>query len=129
MGGSFAGRLFTVIGTLIIFAVICYLAYITTKLIGTRFSSGNQGTKNMKVIESLPLGQDRMLLIVKAGEKTILIGSSKDHMEYLCDLDESQLDLSGQPQTENGDFSVIFRKVLSEKFSSFRPGGKNNEKK
>lgn len=128
MGGSFAGKLFTVIGTLIIFAGILYLAYISTKLLGKRFSLGNQGSKNMKILESMPVGQDKMLFIVKVGEKTMLMGSSKDHMEYLCDLADSDLVFDSQTQ-QDGDFSAIFKNALSEKFSSFRSGGSKNEKK
>ena len=128
MGGSFAGKLFTVIGTLIIFAGILYLAYISTKLLGKRFSLGNQGSKNMKVLESMPVGQDKMLFIVKVGEKTMLMGSSKDHMEYLCDLADSDLVFDSQTQ-QDGDFSQIFKNALSEKISSFRSGGSKNEKK
>lgn len=128
MGGSFAGKLFTVIGTLIIFAGILYLAYISTKLLGKRFSLGNQGSKNMRVLESMPVGQDKMLFIVKVGEKTMLMGSSKDHMEYLCDLADSDLVFDSQTQ-QGGDFSQIFKNALSEKISSFRSGGSKNEKK
>jgi len=128
LGGSFAGKLFTVIGTLIIFAGILYLAYISTKLLGKRFSLGNQGSKNMKVLESMPVGQDKMLFIVKVGEKTMLMGSSKDHMEYLCDLADSDLVFDSQTQ-QGGDFSQIFKNALSEKISSFRSGGSKNEKK
>jgi len=128
LGGSFAGKLFTVIGTLIIFAGILYLAYISTKLLGKRFSLGNQGSKNMKVLESMPVGQDKMLFIVKVGEKTMLMGSSKDHMEYLCDLADADLVFDSQTQ-QDGDFSAIFKNALSEKFSSFRSGGSKNEKK
>ena len=128
MGGSFAGKLFTVIGTLIIFAGILYLAYISTKLLGKRFSLGNQGSKNMRVLESMPVGQDKMHFIVKVGEKTMLMGSSKDHMEYLCDLADSDLVFDSQTQ-QGGDFSQIFKNALSEKISSFRSGGSKNEKK
>lgn len=129
MGGSFAARLFTVFGTLIIFALILYLAYIASRYLGKRFSSVNRTGSNMKILESMPVGQDKILLIVKAGEKTMLLGSSKDHIEYICDLDESELVTDSVTQEHSGDFSQIFKKALSERLSSFKSGGNKNEKK
>ncbi len=129
MDGSIIGRIFTVIGTLIIFAVILYLAYLTTKFLGKRYSVGNSGGKNLKILETLYVGQDKMLFIVKAGEKTVLIGSGKDRMEYLCDIDSTQLVFENQDKEQNGDFAQILKKTAAEKFNTFRSRGSRDDKK
>lgn len=122
MNDSAAGRVFTVIFTLVIFIVILYLAYLTTKYIGKRYSAGGSaGGKNLKILDSMHLGQDKLLMIVKAGEKAVLMGVSKDHMEYICDVDESQLKFeetgtSGVPASS--EFVQAFKTVLEEKFRS-----------
>ena len=129
MDGSIIGRIFTVIGTLIIFAVILYLAYLTTKFLGKRYSTGSSGGKNLKVLETMYISQDKMLLIVKAGEKTILVGCAKDHMEYLCDVDSSQLVFNTDNQEKSTDFAKILKKTAAEKFNYFKSGGNKIDKK
>lgn len=131
MDGSIIGRIFTVIGTLIIFAVILYLAYLTTKFLGKRYSGGNLGGKNIKILETTYIGQDKMLLIVKTGGKTVLLGSAKDHIEYLCDVDESQMVFENSDEVKNLDFAQILKKNAVEKFNSFKSksGGNKFDKK
>ncbi|MBQ9982311.1 MAG: flagellar biosynthetic protein FliO [Oscillospiraceae bacterium] len=131
MGGSIVGKIFTVIATLIIFVVILYLAYITTKMLGKRYSLGNTGNKNLKIIDSMHIGQDKMLMIVKSGNKTVLIGVTKDHMEYICDVDESKLVFSTDTANENGvtDFAQILKKTAAEKFNFNKKSKENKNEK
>ncbi len=134
MNNSAAGRIFTVLFTLIIFVVILYLAYLTTKYIGKKYSvNGGMNGKNMRILDSMRISQDKLLMIVKAGDKTILIGVSKDHMEYICDIDESELQLpeSGAVYTasEPSDFIQSFKSVLSEKINNYKSKENKDEKK
>ena len=128
MDGSIISKIFTVIATLIIFVVILYLAYITTKTLGKRYSLGNTGNKNFKVFDSMSLGQDRMLMIVKAGQKVILIGTGKEHIEYICDIDESQLTVSEQTSPSGpADFAQILKKAAQSKIDAYKSKGDKNE--
>ena len=130
MDGSIVGRIFTVIATLIIFVVILYLAYKTTKMLGKRYSLGNMGNKNLRIIDSMHVGQDKMLMIVKAGDKTVLVGVSKERIEYICDVDESNLVFSTDTANENGvaDFAQILKKTAAEKFNFNKSKENKNEK-
>lgn len=92
MNSTPLSRVFTVIVTLIIFIVILYLAYITTKSLGKRYSIFNTQEKNIKILDYLKIGNDKTLMIVKVGGKALLIGVSKEHMEYICDVDEENLE-------------------------------------
>ena len=59
MNNSAAGRIFTVLFTLIIFVVILYLAYLTTKYIGKKYSvNGGMNGKNMRILDSMRISQD-----------------------------------------------------------------------
>ncbi len=130
MAGSIVGKIFTVIATLIIFVVILYLAYITTKMLGKRYSLGNTGNKNIKIIDSLHISTDKMLMIIKVGGKCVLVGVGKEQMEYLCDVDESQLLFSDENLKQGGisDFADILKKTAAEKLK-FNKLKENNDEK
>lgn len=118
-----AEKICTVLFTIVLFAGILYLAYLTTKYIGKKYSVyGGMSGKNMKILDTLSISQDKMLMIVKAGEKSVLIGVSKDHMEYICDVDESQLSIpesgASSEAPVNPDFVSAFKKVLGEKMQN-----------
>lgn len=125
MSNSPVGRIFTVIFTLVIFVVILYLAYLTTKYIGKKYSvQGGMSGRNIKIIDSMRLSQDKLLMIVKVGDKAILVGVSKDHMEYICEVDENQLytEETGVDLMAPGipDFIQSFRTVLGEKINTHK---------
>ena len=133
MNGSAAGRVITVLFTIVLFAAILYLAYLTTKFIGKKYSiSSGMSGKNLKVLDTLSLAPDKVLMIIKAGGKTVLVGLSKDHMEYICDVDESELEI---PEESTGsvpfsDLIGAFKNVLSEKMSNLKQKeNKNDENK
>ena len=134
MNDSPVGRVFTVIFTLVIFAVILYLAYLTTKYIGKRYSvSGGMNGKNIKILDTMAINQEKLLMIVKAGGKTVLLGVSKDHMEYRCDVDESQLilpdgDASGEASFPP-DIVSAFKTVLGDRLNNLRQKENSDEKK
>jgi flagellar biogenesis protein FliO len=61
---------------LVLFAGILYLSYAATKYLAKRLSPDGRSGRNMKIIESLAIGKDSCLLIVKAGEKILLLGKT-----------------------------------------------------
>lgn len=131
MNDSPIARIFTVLFTLVIFVVILYLAYITTKYIGKKYSvnTGMSG-KNIRILDTVRLSQDKLLMIVKAGNKTVLIGVSKEHMEYICDVDESQLTETGTGSEVPAapDFVQAFKTVLGDKMKNLTKKENNDEK-
>jgi len=127
-------KIFTVLFTIVLFVVILYLAYLTTKYIGKRFSvTGGISGKNIKVLDTLSISQDKLLMIVKAGEKTVLMGVSRDHMEYICDVDENQLNTGDGDVTSGAspapDFIGAFKTVLSDKIKNISGKGNSDEEK
>lgn len=76
---------------LVIFAGILYLAYVSTKFIGSRYSLGGKGGKNLKIIESLAIGKESRLAIVKAGEKYLLLGITPHSISNVAELSEEEI--------------------------------------
>ena len=66
---------------------------------GKRFSVRGGGSKKIKILDSVSVGQGKTILIVQTGGKTFLIGSGQDinliseldSNEFLCDGDVLQL--------------------------------------
>ena len=119
---SLAGRIFTVLGTLLLFVVILYLAYLTTKMIGKKYSLGNTGNKNLKILDNMGIGQDKSLAIVEAGGKTVLVGISREHIEYICDVDKTQLVMNEKVQNPASafEFAEILKKTASQKLHDIK---------
>lgn len=102
--------IFTYLGMLIVFGAILFLAFMTTKLLGKRLSGASK-SKTMKVIETLPIGLDRCLYLIRVGSKHYLFAASRKNMEMVSEieLDESVVEGldTGNTQTNFFDFKRI----------------------
>lgn len=70
----------------IVFGIILLLAYYITKVVGKRVS-GNRG-KYMGIIDTLYLGGDKNLIIVKVKDAYLLMSSSNRGIEFLKELND-----------------------------------------
>lgn len=75
----------------IIFVGVLWLTYFVTKKIGMA-NKGMNSSKNMEIVEVLPLMQGQYLYIIRVGESYYLIGcAQKGNITYLKELDENQI--------------------------------------
>lgn len=102
-----------VLGLLLIFGSVIFLVYVTTKLVGN-VAARTMKSNNMEVIETLRLGVDKQLYIVRAGERYILLASSGKSLDYICELDLDQESLQNQNRQQAGtsEFSNVLEKYL-----------------
>ena len=75
---------------LFIFIAILYGAYFVSKYMD-KFSFGFSKSKYMKIIDKLVLTKDKSMAIVKVGEKNILVGITKDGLNIIQELHESDM--------------------------------------
>lgn len=114
---SVIGKIGTVIIVLIIFILILYLAYFVTKKVGRRLSVRAVGNKNIKILETISIGQHNAVMIIETAGKTLLVGVTQNQISLISELDSDKLfkeDESSNVQTM--DFSSALKKVLDEKF-------------
>jgi len=78
--------IFKVITFLIIFASVLFLAYISTRYIGKKASIAMKG-KFIKIEETLSLGVDKKIYLVKAGKKYFLMASSGKNFQFLTEVE------------------------------------------
>lgn len=90
-----------------VFLLIVAACYYSTKFISTK-GLNIQKTKNIKVLEVFRLNQASCLYIVKIGDKVMTLGVTKDHIEFLTDLNEESLDFS-LPEKNQTNFKELLK--------------------
>lgn len=71
-------------------------------------------SKNMKILERINLGPDKMLLLVSVCGKCMVLGVTANHTEKICDLEQTEEELAAVPESngENPSFKESFKIVL-----------------
>lgn len=71
-------------------------------------------SKNMKILERINLGPDKMLLLVSVCGKCMVLGVTANHTEKICDLEQTEEELRDVPETngENPSFKESFKTIL-----------------
>ena len=74
----------------IIFILLClwFLAFIMTKFIGNKSKSAIR-SKYMRVVDTMAMGFDKTLYLVKVGEQYIVMCSSQKGFDYICSLNNN----------------------------------------
>lgn len=87
---SAIGSFIQLLGVLIIFVFVLIITYFTTKWIGS-YQKVNYQNKNLQVIESIRMGSNKLITLVKAGEIYLVVAVGKDEVTLLAELTEEQL--------------------------------------
>jgi len=78
---------------LVLVVVVSMLAYYTTRMVGSaRF--GRFGRRNLEVLESMGVGPQSFVHIMRVGEKYVLIGVTRGQVSFLTELEEGQLEFA-----------------------------------
>lgn len=82
------------ISALLIFAFVLLITYFTTRWVGN-FQRVKLKSKNLQIIESLSVGNNKTICLLKAGTQYLVVAIGKDEMFPLITLKEEELtDLS-----------------------------------
>ena len=109
------------ITVLVIFIFVLIITYFTTRWMAG-IQKGRSFNKNLRIIETISAGNNKMISIVQAGEKYLVVSIGKDEVHYLTELKQEELkDLSFMnPDNQNDKqdpFAEIFGR-LKEKFDN-----------
>lgn len=71
-------------------------------------------SKNMKILERINLGPDKMLLLVSVCGKCMVLGVTSSHTEKICDLEQTEEELLARISDENTlpTFKESFKTIL-----------------
>ena len=109
------------ITVLVIFIFVLIITYFTTRWMAG-IQKGRSVNKNLRIIETISAGNNKMISIVQAGEKYLVVSIGKDEVHYLTELKQEELkDLSFMnPDNQNDKqdpFAEIFGR-LKEKYDN-----------
>ena len=118
------------LGALFIFAVVLAATYLTTRWMGG-MQRGRQNNKNLHVIETISVGNNKMISIVEVGSVYLVVSVGKEEVHLLAQLTRDQLkdfsfelEQSGK-KIAGADRCTRRRKIdasLGEQLSCFRVG-------
>ncbi len=91
----------------LIFILVLAITYFTTRWIGS-YQKKQISHGNIKIIESLRLSNNKVLEIVKTGDKCFLIAVCKDTVTTIGEINEDTLELTDTSKAES--FSSIFNR-------------------
>ncbi len=118
---SFTGQAFSpgitraIQSTAIVIILIVGTVYFLRKKFGITKAGGK---KHMHVVESVPVGAKRFLLLVKIPGKLLVVGMANDHINPLSEITDKEVVDSVSPPSDSpktGDFTSLMKRVYPEK--------------
>ena len=101
------------IGALIIFAFVIGITCLTTRWMGG-IQKGRNHNKNLRIIETIGVGNNKMISIVEVGTVYLVVSVGKDEVHLLTQLNREQLkDLSFDEQKSCKIQQESFSEILS----------------
>lgn len=104
------------ISAIIVFFLVLVITYLVTRWIG-KYQQGISGSRNIVVLETFKVTQNKYLQVVKVGEVYMVIAICKDSITMLTRLDETEL---GDIPTSLEGKTDNFAEVL-ERFKKLKP--------
>jgi flagellar protein FliO/FliZ len=122
---GFVMNLLKLIGFLMVFASVLFLIYVFTRFIGKKAKSTMKG-KYINVVETVSLGFDKSLHLIKVADNFVLIATCGKSVEYLTSLDIKY------DEDESDDTSILgsfdFKSIFEKYKNSIMNKNKKNDK-
>ncbi len=96
-------------------AVIYLFAFIANKL---KISGGVSQSNNITLLEYKNIGNNNTLVLVKTGDKYMLLSSSKERVAFISEIDGESLNLD-QPKNPISNIKAVnFKEIFESKFKN-----------
>ena len=114
---------------LLMVVLVAVLAYYTTRLLGSA-RMGKFGRRNLQIVESMGVGPQVFVHVLRVGKKYVLVGVTKNHVSQLSELAEEDLKLDFVEDTANFDsiFSRFQRRSEEENTSNAKNANEGSDK-
>lgn len=107
-------NLLQLIGLIFVLIFILAAAYFTTRFVGN-YKNSQLKNSNFKVIDSYRISPNKVMQIVKIGNKFIVIAVCKDNVNYITELEENEVLMKEPDRIENQSFKQVFDKLRHNK--------------
>lgn len=115
----------SLIGVLGLFFLLIYGLSKLRKRIGV--VSGSK----MRILDRVTIGRDGMIFVVSVGGKLMLLSSTAQHIEKLCDLDMTPEEYINQLREDStqvqANFASVFTSIMSRNNGNSDPEKENND--
>jgi flagellar protein FliO/FliZ len=109
-GISTSDSIWQLMGLVLLLIVILAAAYFTSKFVGG-IKLGQMKNSNFKIIDSYRISPNKALQIIKIGNKFVVISICKDTINYITELDESEVQVRDIGEKQNQSFKQILEKL------------------
>lgn len=103
---------FRLVGVLLIFVFVLAITYVCTRWIA-RYQKGMNANKNIQVMETFRITNNKYIQIVKIGKVCLAIAVCKDTVSVLCRLEEEELEWKPDSDTPASGMNENFADILS----------------
>lgn len=93
----------------VLFILVLALTYFTTRFVG-RYQKGQLSGNNIQVIDMLRLSQNKLVQIVRVGEKYFAVAVCKDTVTMLGEIDGDKLVIKEQGTASNMEFENLLKR-------------------
>jgi len=119
---STAGSISQLITVFLIFILVLLATAFTTRFIAN-YQKGQSVNRNMEVIETLRIANNKYLQIVRTAGKYIVIGIGKDEISMLTEVSEDELI---KLSTDNGKAKETFSDIFAKAGIGLNKGSNKN---
>ena len=113
------------ISVLVIFVFVLVITYVTTRWMAG-FQKSRSYNKNLKIIETIAVGNNKLISIVAVGKKYIPVSVGKDDVHFLTEIKEDELkDLSFLDEPDKESAKESFANILEKLKKSHSDRSKN----
>lgn len=112
--------LLSLLGTLVVIVAVLALAYVFTRYVAGHTVSGGpaKGGEHLSVIAQLPLGREQKLVLVRLGERCLLLGVTQSSIVCLRELsaeEAAELQQKAAAEPAAPSFHNALRSVLEQR--------------
>lgn len=116
----------SLLGGLLLFALVLLLAWLCTRWLGGYYRArGTQGG-TVRVLERTVIGPDRTLMVVRCGERVWLLGVTPQNITPIGELSPDAYPEDGAPEILQGPME--FSAALQDAVKKWVPGKKQEER-
>ena len=119
---TLAGSISQLITVILIFAFVLFITVFATKYVGS-YQKMQGINRNLEVIETIRVTNNKYLQIVRAANKYIVIGIGKDEITMLTEIDEDEL--LRVSSEKGGNMKETFSEIISK--AGIKRKSNNNE--
>lgn len=117
VGQSALASFFKLCMLLIAFILILVASYYVTRWYA-QSSFVHRQNHNMEIVDTLSMGPNRQICIVRIGQKYIAVSVCKDHIRFLTEVSGDEIEFEPKTETETRSFQEIFKEMAGRRFTS-----------